>query len=447
MNSRKQYYEGLTLAAKPISEQIEQLQAIEGMLKEECLSRIGKKVLNLVHEYMILSIYAGTPLYNTVCFLYRWPSLDTEKAETLNQAVKSPKAYRAGEIFDIICNASPDNAYIVLTRLSEHSDVYEHLCQAYINKDKEAFIQVMSENKCNTKAVTGICSFLANYNINNRITEIKTECIDDKDIAIEEMRDVLDEIQSASGMPTDVANDYSKYLDRLSIWTNISEENLNDEFIANLNSLIEQTENMCKGIYFEFLDCEKDNTPKEQEVLDQITTRPEVADYFKRWRKEYENQKNESLSTQKQPKTHPQFPIIPGINRGNIQLVNRLFESIKEQCLFEPNQNFAYFFNAGEWNETEGEYLKWKCDWLEVSYLLRVLYSGQVKEKDGKECIVASGRVKTGVWDVAKAVFRDKFSAKPGETTLKNQTFEKLSRKYSIEWDPILIPFLKEIGR
>lgn len=442
MSSKKQeYYEGLIAAAKPMEEFTEALNYVDEELKEGCLTQIGKKAYNLIHEILLLVAYAHVPLGNIMSFLSRWVNTDAESLKEFER----PIAYRSGQIYDIICNVSPDNAYMVLTKLSEYSDVYERLCEAYENKDKDGFIKVMSENKCDTKTVTAICNFYSIMDVNSYKNKIDD---DDIDNYFENLSDVLDELNDSSDEVQELNNYFNSMINTVSeLIDAVLEESIQEEHIEHLNSFIEQTENRTKEIYFQFLDCEKDNTPREQEVLDQITNRPEVAEYFKRWRKEYENQKNESLSTKKQPKSHPQLPIIPGINRGNIQLINGLYESIKEQCLFEPNQNFAYFFNAGEWNEKEGEYLKWKCDWLEVSYLLRVLYSGQVKEKDGKECILQSCKVKTGVWDVAKAVFRDRFSAKPGETTLKNQTFEKLSRKYSIELDPILIPFLKEIGR
>lgn len=441
MSSKKQqYYEGLTAAARPMEEFTEVLNYIDKDLKEGRLTQIGKKAYNLIHEYFLLEAYAHAPMGNIIRFLARWERIDSEELKEFER----PIAFRSSQIYDIICNVSPDNAYMILTKLSEYSDVYESLCQAYENKDKDGFIQVMSENKCDTKAVTEICNFYSKIDTNSIINEIDDN---DSDIAFENICDVLDDMQDSSSEVKEAKKYLGNLFNSLPELTDVFNESIQDEHIEQLNSLVEQAENSSKELFFQFLDCEKDNTPKEQEVLDQIANRPEVAEYFIRWRKEYESQKNESLSTQKKPKSHPQLPGIPGIIRSNIQLVNRLYDDIRDKYLYEPNRNFAYFFNAGEWIETEGEYLKWRGDWIAVSYLLRVLYCGKVNEKDGKEYIEAEMKMPDGAWNDARLIFRDCFGTKPGEKTLKYQTFANLRQKCSLDLDPILIPFLKEIGR
>ncbi|MCQ2050908.1 MAG: hypothetical protein MJY74_01690 [Bacteroidaceae bacterium] len=292
MSSKKQqYYEGLIAAARPMEELTEVLNYVDEELKEGCLTEIGKKAFNLIHEYFILEAYAHAPLGNIMGFLSRWVNIDAESLKEFER----PIAYRSGQIYDIISNVSPDNAYMVLTKLSEYSDVYERLCEAYENKDKDGFIKVMSENKCDTKAVTEICNFYSKTDKNSVIKEIDD---DDIDIAFDNIHDYFDEFNDSSDEVKEANNYLNSMLNTMSELTDVFEGNIQEEHIEHLNSLFELTENRTKEIYFQFLDCEKDNTPKEQEVLDQITTRPEVAEYFRQWREEYLTLSSEELKAE-----------------------------------------------------------------------------------------------------------------------------------------------------
>ena len=295
MSEIKDYYEGLRKAAE-ISPEYEQeienytITKDEGYSDDEvAFSETFQQMLNFqylalqplsnVYNYLTHSVLA-TPEYYENCI---------ESDKTCDRGIK----YRPKEIFTILSSLNPRVAYYVIGKITDEAGSYEDLTYAIDDQDEKLFLDTMRNGHCHiSDAVNRLCYYFTNFDIQQTIDDIidagKDGCDEDVNEAIGGVLGKLQRMTNEEWMAE--AND--RIMSLFQEMSELPEDADIKERSRILTSLIQELSKYCKYLYRFFFEIEPDYTPREQAVLDSITKRPEVAQYFEQWRQEFEEEDN-----------------------------------------------------------------------------------------------------------------------------------------------------------
>lgn len=337
MNDKKiieieRYYTDLKNAIAIPTNDIEFLSRLNSSIKESNSSCM-EDLLRPVSSWTTFFRYAYCPVINYFYVVLRYGLFDEDSLSLLDRFFPRRIKYRAAEIFDIISKVSKENAMFIIDRMSETSDIYESLCEAYENNDETAFVEVITNNKLDTSKIKNICYLFSGFDHNSqKVTSIDLKKIIYTGIpllTLSEHRTLeyqLSQIQESTvgtkklySVTLEIQNSLKKIdalfrripdvvkFDGDGKIVNISGYN---EFVANWGNEWSRYENgfvaIAKKMFYILLKEDPQFSYQEQEIFDEMVTRPEVAEYFIQWKDEYltfnseeQNAKDEGIKEKK----------------------------------------------------------------------------------------------------------------------------------------------------
>lgn len=321
INGIERYYTDLKNAIAIPTSDIEFLSRLNSSIKESNSSCM-EDLLRPVSSWTTFFKYAYCPVINYLYVALRYGLFDEDSLSLLDRFFPRRIKYRAAEIFDIISKVSKENAMLIIDWMSESSDIYESLCEAYENDDETAFVEVITNNKLDTSKIKNICYLFSGFDHSSQ----KGTGIDLKKIiytgipllTLSEHRTLeyqLAQIQESTvgtnklySISLDIQNSLKK-IDALFRRIpdvvkfdgdgNIGNISCYNEFVANWSDEWSRYENgfvaIAKKMFYILLKEDPQFSYQEQEVFDEMVTRPEVAEYFCQWREEYLTLSSEEL--------------------------------------------------------------------------------------------------------------------------------------------------------
>ncbi len=105
-------------------------------------------------------------------------------------------------------------------------------------------------------------------------------------------------------------------------------------------------------------------------------------------------------------------------------------------------KSFMGYKTGGKEEKEKKEYIVWNDNWGKLSYLIKVLYCGEVHNGD----IDTSKQMPKDIYKIAANIFVDKKGNHPSETTLKNVATSKL-QQYKPDIDRVMKGILLRVKR
>ena len=313
MNGIEKYYSDLKNSIVILPDDIEFCTQTTNLIKDSHNPDV-EDLMNPINSWLTFFKYAYCPLCNFFAVGIRYGFYDEDSLSILDKFFPRRIKYRATEIYDIISKVSNENAMLIIDRISETSDVYEQLCEAYESNDKTAFVKAILDNKLNTSSVKNICYLFSGFDFPSQTETpidfkriLKTGIPPMTPRQSQKMLYQYSQIPESSvkakkiiSIPFEMLAIQKKLT---TLFVNfINEASFDDEdhleenqsyadFISNWRSEWNHYENdfvtLAKKTFFILLGAEPQFSYQEQEIFDEMVTRPEVAEYFRQWREDY----------------------------------------------------------------------------------------------------------------------------------------------------------------
>lgn len=474
------YYDGLKQSIKPnaffqgyisnIQNQLESRHDIEGYK------------IQLLKKFELLSLFLGyfyLPYNNAKTYItlnkYAIPKLQSIE----NSQDYSPGyPYLANEIFDIVINICPRNAYYIIGKITNEAGCSALLRSAIDKRDKSLFVDTINERNYHIdESVNRLCYYFKNH-ISNKLTDILYELVPfdpNNDTKIEVWEILIDQLLEYIRCSYQLTFEeitrirhalFSSFHQVEQVFSSF--QSTDDKLCAEVSNGIEK---FTKQLFFTVLsdkDFLFDLSTREAEWIHSLTQNEKLASILEQWRKEYEQHPllleqitEQMLPDQESPASEkpsgcveeqheglsmnssaedpscvslttnvpPQLSPIPGISREQLEKINY---KIEKYCT--KNGNFEYFFGDGEYDEKEGPLL-WKGDWLALEYFIKVLYCGMIqyesgqKSADGKLILEQGKQVPPNTWKIASQIFVDRTGKRP--SSMGTNSLDKLKKHSS----------------
>ena len=262
-----------------------------------------KMILDNLAAAQSLSLYFLTPFQRFISVHHRYsPTFEyIDKCMEDTTDAHAPH-FLAHEVFDILCACSDKVSSYVISKIPFTISVYESLVKALEEQDSETFCRTWSSAPISIpQNITNVLLVLKFWCTELMEKDIKENTGDDLSLYSDYLQKTILpyklDIDCSSPEERFAKNFLNKQLDSITEWADCLKEldkqlDFDDEFSVELSkSFLQKVERVAFAIYV--LNSAFDFSRKELEILEKIKSRPQVAEYYKRWDEELQEIEDE----------------------------------------------------------------------------------------------------------------------------------------------------------
>ena len=391
----KEYYNGLSASVKVADEVIEWGREISQ----------DPRSLDETKNFMGLYVFYFLTFVKGISFISR-----KQAAFDISGFIKHPEIYDKyprltfEEFYDVLCMLPSYVTRKVVEELECDAATFDDILYYIKEVQKDKAIEVFRDKCKDIKNLTKLCGYLAELEQSEQLQTLLFSTEDEETAA--DVFDFYDEKVISYRSYSESLTNHDPLLCWIDFWEKVNKHESDDVVLAlnAFNRDYDKLEDCFLEVVFDYWDNQNDYTIREKAILDEILCYDK--EIYEDYRKRYESRRNV-----------PTLKLPSGLFEAEL---DRVYQRLNHYC--QSGQGFTSFFGYGD---RQAEHLIWNGDWNTLSYFLRVLYVGILKNGD----IDVSKQMERGVWNTAVKIFRDENGNPPELSTLKNFSIEKAKGK------------------